>query len=402
MAWFEPLNPYGFDDSILKLEKVNFSASNASTRDRLFCWAISSKRYALFNVDEQGRPIIRKASAHGLGHLLPPYGEDDAPTCFPEPLKAVLSGKEKLQRWHYDVWCAILEAVLAGRPGSVRWDFHPGLKLPTISRYTATSPDLLRWFDRWNAGKGYPETVKPFGFLHTLHPSRRPRHPDDIADPLALTRPRSEVHPVAPYDLKRARAAAQAFCRVSGEAVPADQLETYAEAMALYPFSPEPKFLNAEAFDTGVSERRHVRATGTEFIGKEADRWEEDYFLGLRTGASLIEYGGDPSEGSWAYAALRSAITAHGASAVSGATGVSRATLAKLKRGERATTTAPHARLRLGLRHLDRDGAHRKTVEANALRSLREVVEREGGIRKAAASLGTDASSLSKRLKTRE
>ena len=35
----------------------------------LYCYTISSKRYVLFNLDAKGRPILRKASAHGLGHL---------------------------------------------------------------------------------------------------------------------------------------------------------------------------------------------------------------------------------------------------------------------------------------------------------------------------------------------
>jgi hypothetical protein len=35
---------------------------------------VSSKRYCLFNYDEQNRPIIRKASAHGLGDVMLPTG----------------------------------------------------------------------------------------------------------------------------------------------------------------------------------------------------------------------------------------------------------------------------------------------------------------------------------------
>jgi hypothetical protein len=38
----------------------------------LYCYAISAKRYALFNLDDDGRPVMRKWSEHGLGHLLNP------------------------------------------------------------------------------------------------------------------------------------------------------------------------------------------------------------------------------------------------------------------------------------------------------------------------------------------
>lgn len=71
-AWFTPLNPYGTRESLLKLEDVNFSVHNPKILEPLYCYAISSKRYALFNRDAKGRPVLRKASAHGLGHVRAP------------------------------------------------------------------------------------------------------------------------------------------------------------------------------------------------------------------------------------------------------------------------------------------------------------------------------------------
>jgi hypothetical protein len=71
-SWFIPLNPYGTAESLLKLEDANFSLSNPKGLEPLFCYTISSKRYALFNQDDKGRPLLRKASAHGLGHLRSP------------------------------------------------------------------------------------------------------------------------------------------------------------------------------------------------------------------------------------------------------------------------------------------------------------------------------------------
>jgi len=44
-----------------------------------------AKRYALFNIDAHGRPILRKASAHGLGHLIDPYDDAHAPPSLPKP-----------------------------------------------------------------------------------------------------------------------------------------------------------------------------------------------------------------------------------------------------------------------------------------------------------------------------
>jgi hypothetical protein len=71
--WFVPLNPYGAPDTLLKIEDCNYSLTDGESIEPLFCHAVSSKRYALFNLDGQNRPVLRKASAHGLGHLMPPH-----------------------------------------------------------------------------------------------------------------------------------------------------------------------------------------------------------------------------------------------------------------------------------------------------------------------------------------
>ena len=54
----------------LKVEGENFDPDSGERRE-LYCYAISAKRYALYNLD-QGQPVMRKASRHGLGHLLNP------------------------------------------------------------------------------------------------------------------------------------------------------------------------------------------------------------------------------------------------------------------------------------------------------------------------------------------
>jgi hypothetical protein len=73
--WFTPLNPYRGGGPVLKIEDVNYRLKRGKPTSEvlpLYCYAISAKRYALFNFDSQKRPILRKASAHGLGHLRPP------------------------------------------------------------------------------------------------------------------------------------------------------------------------------------------------------------------------------------------------------------------------------------------------------------------------------------------
>lgn len=71
--WFTPLNPYADSSPLLKIEDENYSLQSANEFESLYCYAISSKRYALYNLDADKKPVLRKVSEHGLGHLLPPY-----------------------------------------------------------------------------------------------------------------------------------------------------------------------------------------------------------------------------------------------------------------------------------------------------------------------------------------
>ena len=71
-----------------------------------------------------------------------------------------------------------------------------------------------------------------------------------------------------------------------------DRLKTYAEALSDYHLHPEPKFLNGDYTDRGPTERRHVHVAGVRRIGKEADRWEEQFNLG-HDPETQIEYGTD-------------------------------------------------------------------------------------------------------------
>ena len=76
LDWFKPLNPYDGQSgvSVLEPEDENFdpayevekSEPDWSKLKLLFCYAVSAKRYVLFNCT--GDDIkIRKSSAHGLG-----------------------------------------------------------------------------------------------------------------------------------------------------------------------------------------------------------------------------------------------------------------------------------------------------------------------------------------------
>jgi hypothetical protein len=271
--WFNPLNPYKKPESILKIEEINYGIGESNRREPLFCFALSSKRYALFNI-EDGNPILRKASAHGLGHLLDPYAESDAPADIPSP--AVALKEIGVRRWQYDLWYKLISAALEGHPERVLLDWHPALSQPAAIRYTASSPQLLNWVARWNQGKPYEEQIRPFGFLLSFMPRKGvfgSFSPTAIDEPGRGRPPKTEeLAPIAPYDSNPAGALSKAFDRLTGRPVRPQELKTYAEVLAQYHLSCEDKFENGQFLDRGRTERRHVVATGFVWIGKEANR----------------------------------------------------------------------------------------------------------------------------------
>lgn len=359
--WFTLLNPYGSHESILKVEGVNFRPGTDS-HEPLYCYAIASKRYVLFNLDSEGCPIIRKASAHGLGHLLWPYDDDDCSSGFPPPIDGLKAGKDRLARWQYDVWYAILSHELSGAPGRVRFDYHPALLKPAISRYGASSPALLRWMDPVNGDRSYPDRVKPFGLLYCLHAKKRTY---DFTGVEALEGATAkEMHPIAPFHPDRDIAVSQAFDRITGEPVVRDQLKTYADMLASYPYRQESKFRNAEAFERGETTPRHVIASEIHNIGKEADRWEEDFLIGLGFDPMTM-FGRNPDDAAELFNAIREAATLYGQKPVADATGLARGSIDRICNGKSVRTKILHETIRQSLRNLiiNRNGQHARLVK---------------------------------------
>lgn len=272
--WFEALNPYRKPGSILDVEDANFKPGTKH-HESLYCLAISAKRYALFNLDQDGKPVLRKASAHGIGHLTAPYGADDLPDGLVVPDAGASAIGVSLWQHHY--WLKVIAAAHGDSPNIVKLDYHPAFGLPCISRYGATSPALLKWMDAWNEDKHYAEQVKPFGFL-TAFIARsgafaEPDAPVDV-DPTQRGRPRKAIRPkpIAPFERNATNAVGIAFDRITGASVNANELKTYAEALAQFHMSTEDKFENGDFRDMGLTKRRHVLVETVSLIGKEANK----------------------------------------------------------------------------------------------------------------------------------
>jgi hypothetical protein len=128
---------------------------------------------------------------------------------------------------------------------------------------------------------------------------------------------------VAPYDADPKRAARNSFDRLTGAPVSADRLKAYADALADYHLHPETKFLNGDYLDRGPTVRRHVHVAGVRYIGKEANRWEEQFHLGYNPEAQ-IEYDGGPEEVERVRVRVRRAVGAFGQRRLAQVSGVSR------------------------------------------------------------------------------
>ena len=276
--WFAELNPYGFGGSILKSEDVNFSLSQDKQLEPLYCFAVSAKRYALYNLNDNSEPIIRKASAHGLGHLRPPYDETNPAIGMPKP--QIDLAKAGLSLWQHDLWIKIIEDGKSDKPLQVDLSYHPALRLPAIGRYAATSPHLLRWFDKYNEGRAYVDQVKPFGFSTPLTANSFDLGEEIISSPSKRRKSKSTIMPIAPFTTDPAIAGQIAFDRATGEPVSKRLLKSYADSIRQYHLQPENKFLNGNWINSGPTIRRHLLAIRVMHIGKEANDLERQATLG--------------------------------------------------------------------------------------------------------------------------
>ncbi len=128
---------------ILKLEGVNFDPTTG-VRRQLHCYAISAKRYALFLLDRNGKPVLRqvdeggvegpiKVSEHGLGHLLNPADPED-----------------ESRDWITILWEGMVTEALGYPYTWPRW-----LSRPAVSRISVSAWSQLELFDALNKGKPY-------------------------------------------------------------------------------------------------------------------------------------------------------------------------------------------------------------------------------------------------------
>jgi hypothetical protein len=278
--WFKDLNPYGEAKSILQLEKVNFpkeKKGDLTALDAPLCLAVSAKRYVLYNRRDR-EPVIRKASGHGLGHLLAPYDES------PEERRARIK-RIGVPLWQEDTWKEIIRAAESDAPDQTKFMEMSGFDAPAASPYAATTPELLSWFKGYNERHPEGEHVFPFGFLLSLQAKSRlemmPENSEALSDELWQRR---EPRPAAPYFKRAIDAKDHAFDRERDVPIPAAWLKSHGRSLVRYHMHEESKFWGGEYDQRGPLRRRHVRALSLKPIGKESDNIEENEFIGEDAG----------------------------------------------------------------------------------------------------------------------
>ena len=293
------------------------------------CLAVSAKRYVLFNRDSNGSPIIRKASAHGLGHLLPPYDDPD---------KGKRIERIGVELWQEDYWKAIIKAADGDNPDVVNTSELVGFDQPAASRYAATKPALLRWFQNYNEGVPASRQIGPFNFLLVLQAKSKV----ELAkvDPAALSSPawtKRHPRPAAPYFKTATLAAPYAFDRddKKGAPVPIAWLKTHGRSLNMYHLHRESKFRGSNYDERGILSRRHVFALAVQSIGKEADNLEEREAVGDDDGS--IEYQLSVEERTRLIASVREARDQVGVREFTRTGRISHHTLAAILAGKRST-----------------------------------------------------------------
>jgi hypothetical protein len=100
---------------------------------------------------------------------------------------------------------------------------------------------------------------------------------------------------------------------------------------------PEAKFHNGDYLDRGITHRRHIVATAVEHIGKEANRWEEQFYVGLDHEAQT-DYGLAPEDSERVLSTLRVACDQLGQRAVAKSVRMSLRDVSALVQGKRKPT----------------------------------------------------------------
>jgi len=293
---FAALNPYDPDvvsGSVLEIEDENFTdvtyendKKRYGPRHQLWCDGISAKRYALYTIGDEGQPVLRKWSEHGLGHLLDPTKEPDHREVAPdadateeddEPALIAAEDAHDARGWMRDVWEALVrETYDLAHP--LAW-----LDRAALTRVTISSPRLMEPFEKNpKRPRDEPLDMRPFNFILSAHIAPF-GHPAGVE--------RAHFHLIAPFKTDARQWGKMKWTDVysgkrysittkGGSGPGVARVKTYRDVLTDYRVHRETKSAAPDGSicgrgTRGLLRRRVVRAIGhPAYIGKEANKLE--------------------------------------------------------------------------------------------------------------------------------
>ena len=296
--------------------------------------------------------------------------------------------------WQRDFWLLLVDHAQRGQPGQPDLSKLPGFTRPAVTRFAATTPDLLRSFQAYNQGKPYHKQVRPFGFMLMFQPDEEEL--DAIWPPgrPAARRVSTMLRIIAPFDRNPAKAAKKAFDRDTGRSVPPRQLKRYARALQSYYAHPEAKFLNGGHADRGPTQRRHVVVRSIRHIGKEANKLDTQLAMGVDPSAQA-EFGTGQDDHKTRTAAVKKVAVEFGSTVLAAEAGISRQHLSAILNGSGHITASMLEQLERAAASLQVQSTGRATESEEILEHARRVIAKVG-MRKFANIAGIDAGHLSR------
>lgn len=243
--YFQKLSPYSFDDPLFKLEEENFNEETKEL-EPLWFYGLSAKRYALYNMRD-GKPVIRKYSLHGLGHILNPFDSNR-------------------KDWHKQIWQDILNEHYGLVDSEELQEKYRGLY--AIGQLTVSSPHIMQRFEKINRGKPIEKQIKPFNFILVGVSNQTD---ENTLKPIV---------PVSPYRENHQRIVYKEFIDYNtGKTLNGvEYWKTLDTVFWEYKNHPESKFDG----NIGKLERKYLGIDSIIHIGKETNNLEESEVIGVQ------------------------------------------------------------------------------------------------------------------------
>lgn len=248
--------------------------------DQIYCYAISAKRYTMFNISSAGDVVIAvddKGKAankeHGLGQYLNPE----------DPEKKDEKGS---RGWVREIWRYMILSDAGVEVEEPYW-----FDRTVMSRVSVSTWNMYRNLERWNEGKAYADQIKPHGFLISPVVANPSLHGDmrliggfsidatewGDMDFIDIRNPSSLDYKIS-TDLTDLLDASRSY--------PVIGVKSYRDVVTNYSIHPEEKFTDSKGnvcgrMTRGVLHRHHLHIGAILHQGKETNDLEKNREVGV-------------------------------------------------------------------------------------------------------------------------